>query len=143
MLANVILPYILKLYDSETSMPWLLALAMASEVIVFYAFQRGSAPFATVFTAVICANVVSTIAGAVLFFFIPYYPRHVGAVEIAVFFSAPCIVSIVLEYFVLVLVGKWRRFRKLPACVVVANVVSYAILGIGFTVHDYLAGCFK
>lgn len=133
-LANLILPFFFGPYFDAMAHPWLAALAIASEVLVFYIFQRGMASFGTVLLAVVVANAISTAAGAFLLGLIPYYPEQVSTFENAGAFALACFLSIVLEYLVLLVVPRWRSFRKLLPCVIVANTTSYAILAIGLVI---------
>jgi hypothetical protein len=108
--------------------PGVAAGALGAEFVAFYLFQFRAASFWVVLGAVFAANVVSTIVGLLVFFFLPS-PEHPPDWLVYVVFLVAWSLSVAVEYGVYCFVGRWRHFVRLPIAVVVSNIVSYSVLG--------------
>jgi hypothetical protein len=126
MLANIVFPAVFAPYAVSTLTPWIGAVALACEFLVFFAFQIRFAAWWLIVIAFLAANAVSTIVGFILFgFVIPDVP--LGRVWLIAFVPA-YLLSVVIEYAVY---RGFRRWRTLPRPFVtsfVSNAASYAVI---------------
>jgi hypothetical protein len=109
--------------------PRVAAAALASEFVVFYAFQFRSSPFWIVLAGVIAANVISTLVGFVALGFLPS-PEHAPNWLVYPVFLVAWGLSVAIEYWVYRSVPQWRRFSRLFTAVAVSNVASYSVLAV-------------
>ena len=126
MLANIVFPAFFAPYAVSALTPWIGAVALVCEFVVFFAFQIRFAPWWLIGIAFVTANVVSTALGFLLFgFLIPDIP--LGRAWLIAFIPA-YLLSVVIEYGVY---REFRRWRTLPRPFVaslVSNAASYAVI---------------
>jgi uncharacterized protein YacL len=132
LLADVSFPFFFMPYAAGLFAPWLVAIALLVEFGVFYSFQRGTAKWQGVAIGVLSANLVSAVAGCLLFLTI-HEPQKFLNTPLPFFssFIPAFLLSILIEYGVYVAARPWRRFSRLFVATTVSNVASYAILGAG------------
>ena len=137
MLANIIFPFLLLPYAPAALNPRVAAAAMGVELVVFYGFQFRRSPIWIVVTAVIAANVVSTIVGFIVLgllsiLLLGVFPSLEHGPDWLVYlgFFVAWALTVGVEYWVYRWVPWWRRFSHLLIAVPVSNVASYSVLGV-------------
>ncbi len=146
-IANVIFPGPSHAYVDHLFFPASAALAVVTELAVYWYFQRRAMPLLGLGAAVLFINLFSWFAG-ILISFLPLVPsgfvprladesvvliagRHWTAIALWSFAWA-CLLSTLLEYFALRMLSRTVEvwFKRLLTCVVTANVASYIVLGV-------------
>jgi hypothetical protein len=141
MLANVIFPALWTAYIASLFLPLAGLAALASEFLVFYLFQR-PVRLSVLASAVVGANVFSWFAGLFITAFLPSglvaqltpSGREITTLGpdwgtlACLSFAVACVLSFVLELGILLPFRKKLGLKRLPACVGVANLASYAVL---------------
>jgi hypothetical protein len=139
MLANAIFPilyYVVPAY-------WLVLVCFAfvTEFVVFYAFQTRAAPLWYAVISDSLANLCSAVVGLAAFWFTPgligiiVEPRHSTTMlrSLAVAF----LLSVVVEYVVIIAFPRWRKSKRSFASVAVSNVMSYSVLAFGLLLAGF------
>ena len=138
MFADVVFPHAAAAYVVSMFVPVSIALALATEYIVYICFQRGIISLWRLFAVVLGVNTFSWLVGGFLSCLIPdrFVPQLPTAVNDMVAFAWACLLSTVLEYLPLWIFRKRLGFRKLGLCVISANVAGYILLAIIFKLCD-------
>jgi hypothetical protein len=124
--ANVVFPAFFAPYAISTLTPWIGAVALGCEFVVFFAFQFRFAAWWLIIIAFLTANAVSTIVGFVLFgFVIPDVPLdRVWLIA----FAPAYLLSVVIEYAVYRTFVRWRMLGRPFVASLVSNTTSYLVI---------------
>ena len=117
----------------------LYAFAMVAELLTFYAIQKDTAPFLDVLVSLAIANGCSAIVGLGLAMLLPSLAMPRDMVVVAASWLLAFILSIGIEYPVLLVFPRWRTYKGLLRAVVLSNAVSYAVLAIPSTCWLFIA----
>jgi len=99
-------------------------------LLVFYIAQLGTAPFLDVLVSLAIANGCSTIVGLVLVRLVPSLTEPGNLAVIAASWFLAFVLSIGVEYPVLLVFPRWRGYKGLLRAVALANAASYIVLAI-------------
>jgi hypothetical protein len=112
----------------------LVLFAFATEFLKFYTIQYGTASFAYAIISDGIANVCSAAVGVAVLWFIPgivqNFERRRSTIVVTSLVLA-WILSVAVEYGVLMAFPRWRKSRRSFAAVAFSNVMSYSVLGFG------------
>jgi hypothetical protein len=112
----------------------LVLFALAAECLTFYSIQSDAASLWYAIASVGVANLCSAAAGFAAIWFLPGVVQIVERRRTTIFVASlflAYVLSVVIEYVVLLLFPRWRTSRRLLAAVAVSNLMSYSVLGIG------------
>lgn len=138
-LANVYIPINQTPYTVGLHWPGLVLFAMIGELATFYAIQKGTAPFWDVVVSLAIANGCSTIVGLILIMLVPSLAMTRNMAVVALSWFVALILSIGIEYPVLLVFPRWRTSKRLLRAVVLSNAVSYAVLAIPMVFWLFIA----
>ena len=144
MVADIIFPAFAGAYILSVFLLPVTALAIASEVVVFR-FRESHVAFDKTVLLVVVANLVSWLVGIAATWYLPsglipiVLPNGGASVERGPLWSTysyasflvAWFLSCVIEYGVLYPVRRWAGFSRLFSTVVLANLVSYPVFGLG------------
>jgi len=144
MVADIIFPAFAGAYIISIFLLPVTLLAIASEVVVFR-IRESQVPLGQTVLLVVVANVVSWLVGIAATWYLPsgliptVLPNGITTVEQGPLWSTysyasfpvAWFLSCVIEYGVLYPMRRWAGFSRLFGTVVLANVVSYPVFGLG------------
>jgi hypothetical protein len=126
MLANIVFPAFFAPYAVSALTPWIGAVALGCELLVFFAFQVRFAAWWLIVIAFLTANAASTVVGFFLFGFVIPDVKLDRAWLIA--FIPAYLLSVVIEYAVYREFTRWRMLARPFVASLVSNVASYFVI---------------
>jgi len=126
MLANIVFPAFFAPYAVSALTPWIGAVALACELLVFFAFQVRFAAWWLIIIAFLTANVASTVVGFFLFGFVIPDVKLDRLWSIA--FIPAYLLSVVIEYAVYRAFTRWRMLARPLVASLVSNAASYFVI---------------